>query len=67
MEELVYDSESPVDWLFLMLNNPNRDQEFAKKLYDKAKEMEKKQCFKIRDRYYGFGFDDGANYIMRNI
>ena len=40
-----------VDWLFQMLNNPNSDcyldpnsdQEFAKKLLDKAKEMEKEQ------------------------
>lgn len=32
-----------VDWLFLMLNDPNRDQDFAKKLYDKAKEIEKEQ------------------------
>jgi len=35
-----------VDWLFLMLNNPNRDQNFAKKLYDKAKEIEKEQSIK---------------------
>ena len=28
-----------VDWLFQMLNNPKSDQEFAKKLLDKAKEM----------------------------
>ena len=32
-----------VDWLFQMLNNPNNDQVFAKKLLDKAKEMEKEQ------------------------
>jgi len=35
--------QTAVDWLFLMLNDPNRDQEFAKKLYDKAKEIEKEQ------------------------
>ena len=32
-----------VDWLFQMLNNPKSDQEFAKKLLDKAKEREKEQ------------------------
>ena len=35
--------QTAVDWLFEMLNNPKRDQEFAKKLLDKAKEMEKEQ------------------------
>jgi hypothetical protein len=35
--------QTAVDWLFLMLNDPNRDQEFAKKLYDKAKEIEQEQ------------------------
>jgi Leu/Phe-tRNA-protein transferase len=32
-----------VEWLFLMINNPNKDQKFANKLLDKAKEMEKEQ------------------------
>ena len=33
--------KTAVEWLFLMLNNPNRDQDFANKLLDKAKEMHK--------------------------
>jgi hypothetical protein len=35
--------QTAVDWLFLMMNNPNKDQEFANKLYDKAKEIEQEQ------------------------
>jgi hypothetical protein len=35
--------KTAVEWLFLMMNNPNKDQEFANKLLDKAKEMEKKE------------------------
>ncbi|MBU3661195.1 MAG: hypothetical protein FGM14_15085 [Flavobacteriales bacterium] len=35
--------QTAVEWLFLMLNNPNRDQEFANKLLEKAKEMENQQ------------------------
>ena len=35
--------QTAVEWLFLMINNPNKDQEFANKLFEKAKEMEKKQ------------------------
>ena len=35
--------QTAVEWLFTMLNNPNSDQVFAKKLLDKAKEMEKDQ------------------------
>jgi hypothetical protein len=35
--------QTAVEWLFLMLNNPNKDQKFAKKLLEQAKEMEKQQ------------------------
>jgi hypothetical protein len=35
--------QTAVEWLFLMLNNPNKDQEFTQKLLDKAKAMEKEQ------------------------
>jgi hypothetical protein len=35
--------QTAVEWLFLMLNNPNQNQEFANKLFLKAKEMEKQQ------------------------
>jgi hypothetical protein len=35
--------QTAVEWLFLMMNNPNKDQEFANKLYDKAKEIEQEQ------------------------
>lgn len=44
--ENIDDMKTAVDWIFLMLNNPNRDQDFAKKLYDKAKELEKEQSIK---------------------
>jgi hypothetical protein len=36
-------AKTAVEWLFLMLNNPNRDQEFANKILEGAKAMEKKQ------------------------
>jgi hypothetical protein len=35
--------QTAVEWLFLMLNNLNRNQDFANKLLEKAKEMEKEQ------------------------
>ena len=35
--------QTAVEWLFLMLNNPKTDQEFAHKLLNKAKEIEKEQ------------------------
>ena len=37
------EKQTSVEWLFLMLNNPNRDQQFANKLLEKAKEIEKEQ------------------------
>ena len=37
------EKQTAVEWLFTMLNNPNSNQVFAKKLLDKAKEMEKDQ------------------------
>ena len=36
-------NKTAVEWLFLMLNNPNKDQEFANKLFEQAKQMEKEQ------------------------
>jgi hypothetical protein len=39
--------QTAVEWLFIMLNNPNRDQEFANKLLQKAKEMEKEQIIEF--------------------
>ena len=41
-----------VEWLFLMLNNPNRNQDFANKLLDKAKEMEKEQVIDTAKYYF---------------
>lgn len=35
--------KSAIEWLFLMMNNPNSDQDLANKLLEKAKEMEKEQ------------------------
>jgi hypothetical protein len=39
--------QTAVDWLFIMLNNPHRDQEFANKLLQKAKEMEKERMIEF--------------------
>lgn len=44
-----------VEWLFLMLNNPKTDQEFAKKLFDKAKEMEKEKEHELKQLWFGRG------------
>jgi hypothetical protein len=41
--------QTAVEWLFLMLNNPNKDQELAHKLLQKAKEMEKEQIMNAFD------------------
>ena len=55
--------QTAVDWLFLMLNNPNRDQEFANKLLQKAKEMEKEQIAKAYDDAIMKGRqEDGEQY-----
>ena len=35
--------QTSVEWLFLMMNNPNSNQDFANKLFEQAKEMEKQQ------------------------
>lgn len=48
--------QTAVDWIFLMLNDPNRDQNFAKKLYDKAKEIEKEQI--IDAAHHGVDFEN---------
>lgn len=35
--------QTAVEWLFLMLNNPNSNQDFANKLLEQAKKIEKEQ------------------------
>jgi hypothetical protein len=35
--------QTAVEWLFLMINNPNDNQEMALKCLEKAKQMEKEQ------------------------
>jgi hypothetical protein len=47
--------QTAVEWLFLMLNNPNKDQEFANKLLQQAKEMEKEQIVNA--------FEDGQSEL----
>jgi len=48
--------QTAVEWLFLMLNNPNKDQKFANKLLNKAKEMEKEQIANS----FEIGYENGA-------
>lgn len=50
--------QTEVEWLFLMMNNPNRDQEFANKLLEKAKEMEAYNRKMEAKKYYLKGFED---------
>ena len=56
-------TKTAVEWLFLMLNNPNRDQGFANKLLDQAKQIEKEQIKMtwIDGKYFGKYFV-GENY-----
>jgi hypothetical protein len=54
--------QTAVDWLFLMLNNPNSDQEFANKLLKQAKKMEKEQIIDA----YNEGYRDGERQEYDN-
>ena len=62
--------QTAIEWLFLMLNNPNRDQEFANKLFDQAKEMERAQ--RIKDYNAGYvdaqvnHINDAVNYVYES-
>lgn len=47
--------QTAVDWLFLMLNNPKTDQEFAHKLLQKAKEIEKEREHELKQLWFGRG------------
>jgi hypothetical protein len=49
--------QTAVEWLFLMLNNPNKDQKFANKLLKQAKEMEKEQIIDAAYEFMGTNFD----------
>ena len=54
--------QTAVEWLFLMFNNPNSDQVFAKKLFEKAKEMEKEQMRDASCPFIGGWEDDEFEY-----
>jgi hypothetical protein len=62
--------QTAVDWLFTMLNNPNRDQKFANKLLQKAKEMEKEQIVNTWSEatapQHEIGLSD-ASYVIDQI
>ena len=54
--------QTAVEWLFLMINNPNKDQEFANKLFEKAKEMEKEQIIESYDVQWVENIKNGKDY-----
>jgi hypothetical protein len=56
--------QTAVDWLFLMLNNPNRDQEFANKLLQKAKEMEKERMIEFAKNCFDYLLDNNEDCIL---
>lgn len=57
--------QTAVEWLFFMLNNPNRNQEFANKLFEKAKEMEKEQIIDAHgNKIKKSGSISNATYIL---
>ena len=62
--------QTGVEWLFTMLNNPNRNQEFANKLLQKAKEMEKEQIVNTWSEatapQHEIGLSD-ASYVIAQI
>jgi hypothetical protein len=49
--------QTAVDWLFLMINNPNDNQEMALKCLEKAKQMEKEQIMEAVYDSMGTNFD----------
>ena len=66
--------QTAVEWLFLMLNDLNKNQEFARKLLDKALELEKEQIVKAyKDGVTCLPFDDKDvgeqyyDYIYKSI
>jgi hypothetical protein len=60
--------KTAVEWLFLMINNPNKDQKFANKLLDKAKEMEKQQIIDAYEEGKDYGFkDNGEQYYNQTF
>ena len=59
--------QTAVEWLFTMLNNPKNDQVFAKKLLDKAKEMEKQQIIEAwEDGQNSFSSRNAKQYYKEN-
>lgn len=58
--------KSAIEWLFLMMNNPNSDQDLANKLLEKAKEMEKEQIIEAYQDGRSDQQSDESRFYNRN-
>jgi len=59
--------QTAVDWLFLMLNNSNKNQEFSNKLLGTAKRMEKERMIKFAKLCLDKSLDLGIRTVHSNI
>lgn len=59
-------TQTAVEWLFLMLNNPNSNQDFANKLLAQAKKMEREQHGRTWDAAIQ-AHEDRGHVISRSL
>ena len=65
--KLMENKRTAIDWLFLMINNPNDNQELALKCFKKAKEMHKEETCQFVSDYLDDGQDLTAEEYYEQI
>ena len=59
--------ETAIDWLFYILNDFDKDQQFANEILDQAKEMQKEELEKELISFFIYFRDNGERLIGASI
>jgi hypothetical protein len=59
--------ETAIDWLFYIINDFDKDQQFANEILDQAKEMQKEELEKELNAFFLFIRNNGEHFIGMSI
>jgi hypothetical protein len=59
--------ETAIDWLFYIINDFDKDQQFANEILDQAKEMQQEELEKELNRFFLYFRDNGERLLGASI
>jgi hypothetical protein len=59
--------ETAIDWLFYIINDFDKDQQFANEILDQAKEMQEEELEKELNRFFLYFRDNGERLLGASI